>query len=202
HRHTQILWLNLVTDGFFVFALGLETEKMRGQSARGTTGDNRSGQKIRHRTLFDRLAIFRMSYMGIVMAVGSIFLFASYYHADFVKASTMAMTALAVFQWFNAWNVRSENETIFSRHSFGNPFLIVATLSAVVLQLAAIYVPFLQKLLHTKPLSFYELSVVVGIAVSIILVEEVRKYFTRRYLAGKFSNTNLNPKTWINPQQS
>ena len=49
----------------------------------------------------------------------------------------------------------------------------------VGLQLAAVYVPFMQDILHTTPLTFMDWVLVVSVAVSIIVVEEVRKIIVR-----------------------
>jgi Ca2+-transporting ATPase len=51
---------------------------------------------------------------------------------------------------------------------------------AVLAQLAALYTPFLQKVLHTTPLSLSEWLIIIPIAASIILVEEMRKFIFRK----------------------
>jgi len=180
---TQILWLNLVTDGFMIFALGLEE------------GDSENNTALHRRhSFFDKLAIFRMFLMSAVMTVGGIFVFSLFYETDLIKASTMAFTVLAVSQWFNAWNVRSKTESVLSSRFFTNPYLIIFTTITIVLQLLAIYTPFLNKILHTAPLSLYELFIVIVISSSIIWVEEIRKLFHRRMLSNKQTKTQ-----WINP---
>jgi Ca2+-transporting ATPase len=176
---SQILWLNLVTDGFLVFALGLEPKE---------PFDPRDPNATRPRTtdhgFFSRTAILRMMLMSIVMAVGSIVLFAGLYKTDFTKASTLTLTALAIFQWFNAWNVRSEKKSIFAGGLFTNPYLVVATIAVIVLQFVAVYTPFMQKILHTSPLTFFELLLAVVVSLSIFVFEEVRKMITP-YIAAK-----------------
>lgn len=169
---TQILWLNLVTDGFLVVALAMEP----GEKSLKTKGGNKPSKRI----FFDRAMVVRTFIMGAVMSVGSIFLFYKFQSFDPVRASTMALTALAMFQWWNAWNVKSESSSVLSSNLSGNKYLIGATILVVILQLFAIYNPLMQKILVTAPLTFAELFVALTISLSIILVEEVRKLIYRR----------------------
>ena len=164
---SQILWLNLVTDGFLVVAMALEPREVL------------MGKKRQTRNTFfvNKRSLARMVLMGCVMMVGTLYVFGI--HDDMTKASTMALTVLAIFQWFNAWNCRSETSSIFSRHIFSNLYLIGAMIVVVGLQLAAVYVPFMQDILHTTPLTFMDWVLVVSVAVSIIVVEEVRKIIVR-----------------------
>lgn len=87
---------------------------------------------------------------------------------------------MAVFQWLNAWNSRSESASIFQMNPFSNLFLVGATAIVICLQLAAVYAPFLQQILHTVSLGLSEWGIIVSIASSVILVEEIRKFFYRR----------------------
>ncbi len=171
---TQILWLNLVTDGFLVFALGLESTDV-------SLGKEHVSRVRRTRSFFDRAALVRMFLMALVMSAGSILLFALVYKDDFVKASTFALTALAVFQWFNAWNVRSEKASVYGHGFFSNMYLVFSTGIVILLQLGALYLPFMQKILHTTALSFLDLVAVVVVATSILLVEEGRKWVVRTF---------------------
>lgn len=168
---TQILWLNLVTDGFLVVSFASEPKEALDKT------------RNRHRALIDRRMLIRTALMGLVMTVGSLILFAELYTTDIVLAGTVALTVLAVFQWFNVWNCRSDTESIFSSNPFKNKFLIVSTIIVVLLHLSIIYTSFGQKIFHTKPLSFVEWGGILIVALSIVLVEEVRKLVYRRRLA-------------------
>ena len=168
---TQILWLNLITDSFLVVAMAMEPkENLKRLKAQG-----------RNRFLIDHLMIYRIILLGLTMTVGTLFLFNNFYETDFVKGSTIALTALAVFQWLNIWNCRSEEKSIFSSNPFSNPYLILSTIAVIVLQLVAIYHPLAQTLLHTTALSFPEWILIVVVASSVILVEETRKFIHRNF---------------------
>lgn len=62
-------------------------------------------------------------------------------------------------------------------------FLVGATLIIIFLQLLAVYNPLMQKFLHTVPLELSEWLMIIPIAVSVIAVEEIRKYFYRRRIS-------------------
>jgi len=164
---SQILWLNLITDGFLVVALALEPQMALHQSKR------LSG------VLFDSKRMRRSVIMGLVMMVGSLYVFGNAYGEGSAAAWTMSLTVLAVFQWFNAWNCRSSTQSIFHK-PFSNPYLVLGLLASVFFHLFALYNPLMQDLLHTTPLTQSQWAYVVVVASSIVLVEEVRKFFARR----------------------
>lgn len=168
---SQIIWLNFVTDGFLTVAIAMEPKE------KGLLSETFEHPK---KYLVDVLMIKRMIIMALPMMIGTLYLFSQYFETDITKALTMSLTVLAVFQWFNAWNCRSENKSIFSMSLFSNIYLAGATLIVILLQFAAIYTPFLQKILHTTPLGLSEWITILLISTSIIFIEEFRKFIYRR----------------------
>ena len=170
----QIIWLNFVTDPFLDVALAMDP-KEKGL-LHGTF------QKPK-KYLVDALMGWRIALMALPMAVGALYLFSTYLSVEPAKALTMSLTVLAVFQWFNAWNCRSEDKSFFQMNPFTNPYLIMATAVVFSLQMLAVYHPTLQSILHTVPLSLQDWLLIVPVAFSIVLVEEVRKFFYRKFHA-------------------
>lgn len=167
----QIIWLNFVTDGFLDVALAMEPKE----------NDLLTGTFERpNRYIVDGLMLRRMVLMALPMMLGTLFLFHGYFETDLAKAWTVSLTTLAVFQWFNAWNCRSDSKSIFQMDFFSNTWLLGATGLVLLLQLFAVYHPLLQSILRTVPLSLSEWLVIVPVAASIIVVEEIRKFFYRR----------------------
>ncbi|HEX8591471.1 MAG TPA: HAD-IC family P-type ATPase [Candidatus Paceibacterota bacterium] len=167
----QIIWLNFVTDGFLDVALAMEPKEK-----------NILAEPFKRpaKYLIDRLMLIRMLVMAIPMAVGTLWVFSQYVAlGDMTKALTMSMTTLAVFQWFNAWNCRSEKESLLRMNPFGNIYLIGATLIVIALQVLALHLPVLQNLLHTTPLSQSEWLLCIAVASSILVAEELRKLLRR-----------------------
>ena len=170
---SQIIWLNFITDGFLTVALAMEPKEkglMQGKFERPK------------KWIVDGFMMKRILLMAPTIAIGTLYLFSRYFEANLAKGWTVALTTIAVFQWFNAWNNRSESKSIFQMNPFSNKFLVGATMCVVSLQLFAVYNPFMQKVLYTVPLSFSEWLIIVPVASSIIFVEEIRKFFYRRKL--------------------
>lgn len=170
----QIIWLNFVTDGFLDVALAMEPKE---------EGLLRGNFERPKKYLVDKLMAQRMFFMAVPMMIGTLFLFKEYIGTDMVKAWTISLTTLAVFQWFNAWNCRHESKSILQMNPFSNKFLISATALIIFFQLFAIYSPLGQKILRTAPLNLSEWLMIISVAVSIVLVEELRKFFYRRKLS-------------------
>lgn len=168
----QIIWLNFITDGFFIPALAMEPRE-----------NNLLKTKFErtNKYLVDKAMAKRMFLMAAPMTIFTLIIFAATFEADLAKAMTVSLTLLAVFQWFNAWNCRSESRSVFSINPWSNRFLIAGTFVALAFQLLAVYHPFFQKFLHTVPLDLSDWMIIVTLATSIILVEEVRKFFARRH---------------------
>ncbi|HWO07384.1 MAG TPA: HAD-IC family P-type ATPase [Candidatus Paceibacterota bacterium] len=166
----QIIWLNLVTDGFLTIALGMEPKDQNLLSEEFGKAE---------RSLVDRLTFTRMVVMGVPMALGTLFLF-SLYLDDMAKALTVSLTALAVFQWVNAWNCRSEKESVFTTNPISNIYLVAALFVVIALQLVAVYNPFAQTLLHTTALTWFDWLLIVPVAFTVLFAEEARKWITRR----------------------
>ncbi|MBI4253326.1 HAD-IC family P-type ATPase [Candidatus Uhrbacteria bacterium] len=165
----QIIWLNLVTDSFLDVSLAMEP-KERGLLSKSF---------IRGRRLVDASMIPRMLTMSLPAAVGALVLFSLMFQDDMGKASTITLTTIAIAQWFNAWNCRSEYASVFCTNPFSNRTLVGALGVVVALQLAAVYTPFLQTVLHTEPLTLMEWLLSIALASSVIIAEEIRKMVTR-----------------------
>lgn len=166
----QIIWLNFVTDGFLAVSLSMEPKE---------EGLLRGNFERPKKYLIDELMAKRMLLTSLPLAMGALYLFQEYLDVDMTKAWTIVLTTLAVGHWFNAWNCRSENKSIFKMNPLSNKFLARATIVIILLQLFAVYNPLMQKFLHTTALDLSDWLMIIPIAASIVLVEEVRKFFYR-----------------------
>lgn len=160
----QIIWLNFVTDSFLVAALAMEPKEK-----------NLLTTPFSSRTLIDRKLFGRMVLLGLPMAIGTLYLFAQYLGPDLTKAWTISLTTLAVFQWVNAWNCRSDTKSVFAMNPFSNLYLIGATILVIFLQILAVHWSVLQNLLHTTDLTLAEWVLCIIMGLSIIVVDEARK---------------------------
>jgi Ca2+-transporting ATPase len=167
----QIIWLNLVTDGFMTLPLALEPKE---------TGLLKEKLAKVPKYMLGRAAMKRTVLMGTVIGFGTFFVFVQYLDGGIEKALTISLTTSAIFQWFNAWNCKNENKSIFSVNPLDNMSLVAATILVAVLQVSAVYHPFMQRFLHTVPLSASEWGLAFAVSASVIALEEVRKIFARR----------------------
>lgn len=169
----QILWLNLVTDGFLDIGLSLEPKEP------GLLSKDWLQKKLR---LVDSTLLLKMLFMAIPMGIGSLCVFWHYYEVNITYARTMTLLTMAMFQWFNAWNCRSETQSIFKLGLFANKWLIAATLLVLSLQFLLIYAPFMHYIFKTVSLNMHDWLVVVAVSAPIVLLEEVRKFIVHTWL--------------------
>jgi len=174
---TQILWINLVTDGPPALALGLDPPDaavMRQQPRPPGEG-----------VITPRMwrGIF---FIGAIMALGTLFVLDASLPGGFVEGSgslryaqTMTFTTLMLFQIFNVVNARSDEQSAFVR-LFTNPWLWASIVGSVALQGLVVYVPFLQRAFGTVPLSAADWLFSVGVASSVLWLREASKLLARR----------------------
>ncbi len=171
----QILWLNFVTDGFLDVGLSMEPQEPDLLSATWLK------KKLR---LVDASLLFKMMFIAVPMGIASLIVFIGAYDgtpASLPYARTMTLITMAMFQWFNAWNCRSEGKSLFQIGFFSNKWLIAATVLVFSLQLALCYVPFMQFIFKTVPLTLGDWALIVAVSAPIIVLEEVRKWLANRY---------------------
>jgi Ca2+-transporting ATPase len=168
----QILWINLVTDGVCTIPLGLEPRHrnvLAEPPRRQRTGIVYSGM------------LWRIAFIALFMSTGTFLVFRwGLPRVGLEEARTIAFSMLVAFQWFNALNARSDQQSLFGLGLLSNRLLLGGIGLAILLQAAVIYLPPLQRLFHTVPLSLQSWGVVVLMAGSIFVVEEVRKLVAPR----------------------
>lgn len=166
----QILWLNLVTDGFLDVALSMEPKE------EGLLKQRVNANALH---LIDWNLILKTMYVAVPMAIGSLIMFMIYYPINVVHARTMTMITMAMFQWFNAWNCRSLTQSLFQIGLFSNRWLILATSFVLLLQVAVTSIPFMQHIFKTVPLTMEQWIAIMLISSSVVVLEEVRKLVVR-----------------------
>ena len=167
----QILWLNLVTDIFPATALALEPSAPDVMKA-----PPRDPKEPLMTPRFAWLIVWQGGLIGActlaAFAVGM-----HWYGKEgegLKHAETMAFMTLALSQVFHAFNARSRKRSLFSV-LFTNTWLWGATLACVVLQLAAVYLRPLRRVLDTVPLNGRDWAVVaVGTFLTLVVVEGVK----------------------------
>ncbi len=178
----QILWLNLITDIFPAFALALEPSSP--DVMKRTPRDPQE-------PLLTRRFVGLIAWQGALLAGVTLLAFGIGMHwhgtegEGLRRATTMAFMTLALAQVFHAFDARSQNRSVFTRRLFTNGWLWSAVAICLILQAAAVYLPLLQKVLHTVPLTTSEWGVIAGCALLPVAVVEFIKLMTRAVSAAK-----------------
>jgi Ca2+-transporting ATPase len=107
-------------------------------------------------------------------------------------AQTVAFTGIILLEKMNVFNFRSLHEPLAVVGFFSNPWLLLAWIVTVGLQVCAVYVPFLQKALHTVPLGWADWGLMLVVAAPIFLFTEAIKLW-RWYFPGHGKEPNLTP---------
>ncbi|MCU6702467.1 cation-translocating P-type ATPase [Muriventricola aceti] len=173
----QLLWLNLVTDSLPALALGVEPveEGVMEEKPR----DAAAG-------LFDQKFSFRLAWQGLM--VGGLTLAA--YFLGFTRlaapgmegavANTMAFATLTLCQLFHAFNVRSEDRSLFAQGALSNPAMNRAFLVGMALQLSVLLVPPLQGVFAVTAMDSAQWLAVFGLAAAPIPICEITKALGRK----------------------
>lgn len=173
---TQILWINMVTDGPPALALGLDPPD--------DTSMQRPPRPVGEGVITP--AMWRgIVFVGVIMAAGTLWVLDASLPGGFVEgngdlphAQTMAFTTLMLFQMFNVLNARSDDQSAFA-HIFTNRWLWAALIGSVLLQVLVVNVPFLQNAFGTTPLRGSDWLFCVGVASSVLWLREASKVVSR-----------------------
>jgi P-type Ca2+ transporter type 2C len=168
----QILWVNLVTDGILDITLAMEPKEEEVMEE----GPRRRGSRIVNKEI-----LFNIFIVALVMATGTLFMYGRASNMNNASAQTVGFTTLAMFQVFNALNCRSRTRSIFQMGFFKNPYLIMAIAASIILQVGAIYLPFMQKALGTTPLTIQDWGWIILVSSSVLFVDEIRKLIQRKF---------------------
>ncbi len=170
----HILWINLITDTFPALALGVEQSEpdiMNRKPRNSNEGIFSGGLGI------------DVAYQGILV---SILTLASYFlgivesHGDPEHGVTMAFLTMSMAEIFHSFNMRSQRKSIFALKTH-NALLFAAMLASLVLTTAVIYIPFLKTIFEFTTVSLAEYFTAMGLAVLVIPVVEVVKFFQRKF---------------------
>jgi len=169
----QILWINLVTEGTLTVNLVME----RAEGDEMLRAPIPAGEPLITRTMVGRMALM---VAASVAATFGWFAWRLAAGVPFAVVQSEAFTLLAVSQWFNALNCRSETKSALNFDLVRNPWLLGGLVLANALQLAVIYIPQMNRIFHTVPISLSSFFLI-GAAASLVLwAEEIRKVFARR----------------------
>jgi Ca2+-transporting ATPase len=169
---TQILWMNLVTDGMTAVALGLE---------KSTPGQMDRPPRQKAQPILGRGGLLTILAFGSYTSAASLALFYHLLPLGEGLARSAAFTAMIVFEKVSVFAFRSLHLPCTRIGWFSNPLLLAALAVTLSAQLAAIYFPPMQTLLQTEALGWHEWGLIAALALPLIVVPEaVKAVLSRR----------------------
>jgi Ca2+-transporting ATPase len=166
----HILWINLVTDGLPGLALAVEPAE-KGAMKRPPRHPSES--------IFAQGLGFHILWVGLLMGVVSIFAQALSITAGHANWQTMVFTVLCLSQMGHVLAIRSETESLFAQGLLSNKPLVGAFLLTFALQMATVYVPFLNPVFKTAPLTWKELAFTLALSAVVFVAVETEKLVKR-----------------------
>ena len=166
----HLLWINLMTDSFPAFALGMEKAE-----------PNIMDQKPRDtkEKLLNKETLIKVVIQGIGLMLAGLTAFKLGLHvipgASETQAITMAFLTVVFGELFRAFSARSESKFLFQYNPFSNRFLNYSIFISVGLVLVLIYVPFTAQIFSLEALTFVELLIAMALGFVPMLFGELTK---------------------------
>jgi Ca2+-transporting ATPase len=172
----HILWVNLVTDGLPALALSVEPEE----------GDvmKRPPRHPRENIFAQGLGLHAV-WVGLLMGAIILLVQAWFIQAGNGHWQTMVFTVLCLTQLGHVLAIRSEKESLFSQGLLSNKPLLGAVILTFLLQMATIYVPALNSIFKTVPLTFNELMITLVLSTGVFWAVEGEKALKRIFFQEK-----------------
>lgn len=165
---TQILLINLVTDGLPATALSADPFEPGAMKQK----PRKSSEKI-----YKNLAPYIVFYPVIMFCVTFLVFGISMFKGESIAiAQTKAFVVICMFELYQAFSCRSLNYPALKVGIFKNKWLILAALSSFAVMVSVIYVPVLQKLFNTAALGFYEFLLLIIASSAGALYLEINKF--------------------------
>jgi Ca2+-transporting ATPase len=159
----QVLWVNVVSDG--LPALALSFDPYEKDIMQRKPRDPNEG-------IFHGMLLFVLV-AALVDFLAEMILVIYWRNTAFVsleRLRTIIFTSTVMFELFFVFNCRSEKHSVFRNSPLGNRQLVLAVILSLMLQLAVVYVPFLQPLFKTVPLNASDWLIILAIATSGLLI--------------------------------
>ena len=169
----HILWINLVTDGLPGLALTAEPAE---------DGIMQKPPRPPDQSIFAEGMWQHMLWVGLLIGLVSLAVQAWAYGNASSHWQTMVFTVLTFSQLMHVLAIRSESQFSWRRPILSNRPLMGAVSLTVILQLMVIYLPVLNPIFNTQPLSPFELAVCILLSSIVLFAVEAGKFWRKRYL--------------------
>ncbi len=168
----QILWINLVTDSFPAFALGLEAKE---------DGIMKRPPINPQAQIVDKKMLIAISFQSVFLAFAvliSFYIGKNIYNGTYELASTLAFTTIITGELLRTFSARSESKTIFSMNPFQNKWINISTIIGFFLLLGVLFIPGINTIFHTDvDLTFNQFIIALALGFIPLIGGELAKIF-------------------------
>jgi len=167
----QLLWLNLVTDGAPALALGME----KGEPDIMDKPPRPVSEAIINLEMWSRIGIQTVAIAAVTLT--AYFIGRNFFPA---AAGTMAFATISFSELLRAFTSRSDRYPLLKIGIFTNKAMLYAVATSALLLLAVIYIPFLQPIFDTVPLTAAQWAVILPLLLVPAVVAELTKALLSR----------------------
>lgn len=180
----QVLAIDLGSDVLPALALGAEPPERDVMDR---------PPRARTEPLFSATVVRRFLFLGIIQAIGVCVAFFWRIHSAGIpfsefttstpayrEAITMTQAGIVVSQFFNGLTVRSDRHSVFQVGLLSNPRLVIAEFLGIGIVASISYLPALQSIFHTAPLSAIDWALLTAFGLLLLVADEIRKWLLRR----------------------
>lgn len=166
----QILWINVVAEEFP--AIGLALEPAHADTMRRKPRDPKESMPSRS------LMIYTLG-IAAAIVIGTLGLYITSLQMghDLSYARTMAFVGLGFFTVYNAYSSRSLEASVFRMNPLGNKPLLLGIAASILAILAVVYIPFMQSIFNTRPLTSQSWMFVLATGLLVVVAAEIMKRF-------------------------
>lgn len=164
----QILFMNLVTDNLPALTLGFTP----------SSPDIMKDKARKNSNILTSKLIIMLIIAWFVMIIGALSLYyiiLNFTNVSIEAAHTIVLVTLILFEISNAFNFRSLTKPFYKLAFNNNPYLIYASIISILATIAIVYIPFLNKIFETSPISRYYRIIWFILSLSIIFIFDILK---------------------------
>jgi Ca2+-transporting ATPase len=167
----QLLSINLITDAFPAFALGMEKKDPRVMDAK---------PRDPHESIVNKKMMVLVAAQSVFLGAACLasYAYGHYFVGNEVTATTMCFVTIVVEELLRAYSSRSNTRLIVKMNPFSNGFLNKSVLASLAFLALAVYVPFMQEIFNTHALPVNLLLISLGFALLAFIGDELAKLFT------------------------
>jgi len=171
----QLLWLNLVTNGIQDIALAFEPGEGR---------ELERPPRPPSEAIFNRVMLERVVISAVVIGVVAFGLFKWLLDQGFSleQARNSTLLLMVLFENVHVFNSRSETLSVFRHNPLRNKLLLAGTVIAQLVHIGAMYTPWLGDVLGASPVSFEQWLMLLGLALSVMVVMELHKWIRAKLM--------------------